>query len=482
MNKRVVLKTIGELLILEGILMILPLIIGIIYKDSTYIYLSFLKVGAFITLLGLLLTRINTKGQIIGVKEGLGIVSISWIVLSFFGSLPFVISKSIPSLVDAFFETTSGFTTTGASILTDVEKLPISMTFWRSFTHFIGGMGILVFALAVLPKGVRGDVNVMKAEVPGPQFGKLVSKASITAMILYKIYIIMTLVLIIILLLLGMSPIDAMVHAFGAAGTGGFSNKATSVAYFNSPAIEYTLAIAMLLYGINFNLYYYLLLKKFKEVFSNEELKVYFFVVTGAIILIMVNIFRGYNSGEKLFRDTLFQVSSIVTTTGYATVNFNKWPLFSHVVLLALMFIGGMSGSTAGGIKVSRINSLFKIAKSEVIKIMNPDKVIFIRENNRPLKKSVLSGIKAYIIVYIFVFAGIFFLVSFKEGDFLSNFSAVAATMNNIGPGLGIVGPDGSFAAYSNFSKLVFSMAMIIGRLEIYPVLVLFTSNLWRKR
>ncbi|MDO5718278.1 MAG: TrkH family potassium uptake protein [Tissierellia bacterium] len=482
MNLKLVTTTIGKILILEALFMFLPLTVAIIYGEGALNIISFVITIAILLILGFFASRNNIEDESFGVKDGFGIVALSWISLSIFGSLPFIISRQIPSIVDAIFETASGFTTTGASILVDVEALSQSMLFWRSFTHFIGGMGILVFALAVLPKTTKGSVHVMKAEVPGPVFGKLVSKIDITARILYKIYVSMTVVLIAILILAGMKPFDAMIHAFGAAGTGGFSNKAQSVGYFNSALIDYILGIAMLLYGINFNLYYLILIGNIKDVFKSEELRVYLGICLFTVFIICLDVRELYSNFFIMLRDVFFTVSSIITTTGYSTVDFNRWPLFSHYVLLMLMFIGSCAGSTAGGLKVSRVLLLFKSGVNELKQALNPRRVMSICQDGRTVPQNIVKSAHLYLILYIGIFVAILFTISIKVNDFATAFSAVAATLNNIGPGLEAVGPTESYAYFSPFSKVVLTFAMIIGRLEIFPVLVLFAPSTWRKR
>ncbi len=482
MNIRLVRVTLGKVLMIEAAFMLLPLAVALIYREGLRNVMSFVSIIILLLILGSLFQKDGIGGDSFNIKDGFGIVALSWVLMSFFGSLPFILSGQIPSIINAIFETASGFTTTGASVLVDVEALSQSMLFWRSFTHFIGGMGILVFALAVLPKSSKGSVHIMKAEVPGPSFGKLVSKIDITAKILYKIYVVMTLVLIVVLMLFGMNLFDAMIHAFGAAGTGGFSNKAASVAHYNSAAIDYTLGVAMILFGINFNLYYLILIGRARDVFRSEELKVYLSIVLLAVIAICINIHSMYNSIPELVRGVFFTVTSIVSTTGYATVDFAKWPLFSHYILLILMFVGSCAGSTAGGIKVSRVIILFKSGINELKRALNPRRVMSVAEDGRTVPSDVLRGAHMYLILYIGIFISILFIISIKENDFATAFSAVAATLNNIGPGLASVGPTESYAYFGKFSKVVLTFAMIIGRLEIFPVLVLFSPSTWRKR
>ncbi|MDO5726151.1 MAG: TrkH family potassium uptake protein [Tissierellia bacterium] len=482
MNTSLIKNTIGKILILEAGFLLLPLAVAIYYRESFNNLFSFLITIAILLVLGIYLSKTDIENMKFGIKDGFGVVTLSWLSLSFFGSLPFLISGEIKSFVDAIFETASGFTTTGASILVDVEAMSQSMLFWRSFTHFIGGMGILVFALAVLPKTAKGSVNIMKAEVPGPTFGKLVSKIDITAKILYKIYVSMTVVLILILILIGMKPFDAMIHAFGAAGTGGFSNKALSVGYFDSAAVDYVLGIAMLLYGINFNLYYLILIGRAKDIFRSEELKVYFTIVLFATALICIDISHLYHSFANLVRDVFFTVASIITTTGYATADFARWPLFSHFVLLMLMFFGACAGSTAGGLKISRVIILFKSGINAIKEAINPRRVVSISHEEAPVPREIVKSAHMYFILYVGIFISILFIISIRIDDFTTAFSAVAATLNNIGPGLAAVGPTGNYAGFSPYAKVVLTFAMITGRLEIFPVIALFAPNTWRKR
>ena len=429
----------------------------------------------------LLISKKIPENQKIYAKEGLVIVSISWIALSLFGALPFVFSKRIPSFIDAFFETVSGFTTTGASVLTNVEALENSLLFWRSFTHLVGGMGVLVLALAILPKNNNQSLHIMKAEVPGPTFGKLVAKMSYNSRILYMIYIFITIVITVLLKLGGMSLFDSIVHAFGTVGTGGFGIKNSSIAYYHSSYIDYVLGIGMLLCGMNFNLFYALLLKNYKQVFKNEELKYYCGIVAIAIIAIAVNISSSYTSIRLLFRDVFFTVSSVITTTGYSTVDFDTWPVFSKTILLLLMFVGGCAGSTAGGLKVSRIAILFKTVVGEFKKIGTPNRVINIKMDKKVITKELSSGISTYLMLYITIFLIAILFVAWDSPDFLSAFSAVAATFNNIGPGMGIVGPTSNYASFSNINKVMLSLIMLLGRLEIFPILILFSPSLYKK-
>lgn len=481
MNLSMVRYILGRLLQVESFLLAVPLIVSLIYREPYRYPLSFLIVMLILTSVGFLSTWKKPKNKRMAAKEGFVIVSLSWILFSFFGALPFVISKDIPSLVDAFFETISGFTTTGSSILTDVELLSHSMLFWRSFTHLIGGMGILVFALAVLPQMDSQSVYIMKAEVPGPTFGKLVSKLSSTARILYIIYLSLTGVVVILLLLGGMNLFESLLHAFGVAGTGGFGIRNGSVAPYDSAYLQYVIAIGMLVFGVNFNLFYMILIRQARQAFRSEELRWYIGIVFGAVALICLNLFANYESFSRLFRDVFFSVSSVITTTGFSTADFGTWPLFSQMVLLLLMFFGASAGSTAGGLKISRIVLVGKIVVSEVRRVVQPNRVVSIRYDEKPLSKEVKHAVANYIVVYFCLFAVILLLIGLDTSDFLSAFSAVTATYNNIGPALGEFGPAFSFASLHDSSKLLLSFAMLAGRLEIFPMIILFLPSTWKR-
>lgn len=476
MNKKIVIYSLGNILKVEALLMIPSVIVALIYNEGKNNLYSFISVIALLLVLGFSVELVKPQKMSMKAVDGFIIVALSWVLLSFFGGLPFVLSGEIPSVVDAFFETASGFTTTGSSILTNVEALSHSMLFWRSFTHLIGGMGILVFTLAVLPSTGLESVHVMQAEIPGPVFGKLVSKMRSTAKILYAIYLVMTAVLVVLLMLGGMNLFDSLIHAFGTAGTGGFGIKAESVAYYDSNYIHLLIATAMILFGINFNLYYLILVGEMGKALKSEELRLYLGIIAGAVVLIFINI--GLKDGFSLIllRDIYFQVSSIITTTGFSTVDFNAWPLFSKVILVLLMFCGACAGSTAGGLKVSRVGILFKLAKNELRRITQPGRVVTTKFEGAGLKDEVSVSVLLYFAAYIFIFFAIFLVVSIDTEDFSTAFTAVAATFNNIGPGLNGVGPMESFAGFNDFTKIVLSFSMIAGRLEIYPILVLFGS------
>ncbi len=460
-------------------LLSIPMLVSIIYGEEIYwVYLVPIVILLLLSIPSQLF--IKTKAQM-HAKEGYVIVALSWILLSAFGCVPFVISGEIPSIANAFFETVSGFTTTGSSILTDIEALPKSLLFWRSFTHWIGGMGVLVFVLAVLPSTQGTEMHLMRAEVPGPKVGKLVSKMRFTARLLYAIYLGLTVLEIFCLLIAGQPLFDSAVNAFGTAGTGGFSVLNASIGGYDSPAVEYIISVFMLLFGINFNLFYFILISKFSQSFKNEELKGYLLIVLGAITLIFINIYPMYNNFEEAFRDALFQVSSIITTTGYGTADFNSWPVFSQTILVLLMFVGACAGSTGGGIKVSRIMILFKLMIKEVKRTLNPRSVIAVKMDGKALNNSVISGVSLFLIVYMFVMGISIFLLSIDGYDITTTATAVIACINNIGPGLGEVGSTGNFSGFSDFGKILLSFNMLAGRLELFPMLVLFYHRTWRK-
>jgi len=481
MNNKMVRYVIGHILKIETAFMLIPLALSFFYHESMIVKKSYIFTIILLWFSSFLISKKVPENQKIYAKEGLIIVSFSWIALSLFGALPFVFSNRIPSFIDAFFETVSGFTTTGASILPNIEVLEKSLLFWRSFTHLVGGMGVLVLALAILPKNNNQSLHIMRAEVPGPTFGKLVAKMSYNSRILYMIYIFITIVIIILLRLGGMPLFDSVVHAFGTVGTGGFGIKNSSVAYYNSSYIDYVLGIGMLLCGMNFNLFYALLLKNYAQVFKNEELKYYCGIVAMAVIAIGINIAPMYKSISRLFRDVFFTVSSVITTTGYSTADFDTWPIFSKTVLLLLMFVGGCAGSTAGGLKVSRVAILFKTVVGEFKKIGTPNRVINIKMDKKVITTELSSGISTYLMLYIAIFLVAILCVSWDSPDFLSAFSAVAATFNNIGPGMGIVGPTSNYASFSDINKLILSLVMLLGRLEIFPILILFSPSLYKK-
>jgi len=488
MNIKVVFSTIGKLLIVEAILLCLPLIVCLIYQEYNYILAFSIPIVA-LTLIGLLLSRLKTDSSKMFAKEGFAVVGLSWILLSLFGALPFTIGGILPNYLDALFETVSGFTTTGSSIVPNIDlwyESSKSMLFWRSFTHWIGGMGVLVFVIAILPKSEGQNIYLIKAESTGPKVGKLVSKVRLTARILYLIYLGMTLLLFILLLFDPTMPaFDALVHAFGTAGTGGFGVRSESVGYYSTYS-QILIAVFMLLFGINFNIFYLLLIGNFKQVFKNEELKWYLGIVTISTILIAVDIFLDtalvYDSIAIAFKDSFFQVSSIITTTGFSTADFAKWSTFSKIILLTLMFIGGCAGSTGGGIKVSRIVILLKSARREIKKLAHPNSVNNIKMDGNTLEEDVIKGVTNYFAIIMIIFVLGIAIISLDPNikDLTTVITSVAACLNNIGPGLSdMIGPLGSFYNLSWLSKVTLIIAMLIGRLEIYPILLVFNPKVW---
>ena len=485
MNYSVIKRTIGSLLIFEAVFFALPLVTAAIYLEEAFF--SFLISIALCLGVGGLCMLGTPKTEAIYTKEGFVIVALSWVVLSLFGALPFYFSGALPSYVDALFETVSGFTTTGATIFPDgmaVENLPKSLLMWRSFTHWIGGMGVLVFIMAFLPLSGAQNMHMMKAESAGPKVGKLVPKVKQTAKILYTIYAGMTLIQLILLLLGGMPVFDAVNTAFATAGTGGFSIKADGMAGYSS-YLQIVVAVFMFLFSINFNAYYLIGKGKWRDALTTE-IKVFCGIVFTAIALILANLFLngvvdyGYTFGEAL-RHVAFTVTSIISTTGFATENFDLWPSFSKTILVLLMFIGACAGSTGGGMKVSRMVMLSKEAKHEVGRILHPKQVKKITMDKRVVEHEVVRSLNAYFTAYVLVFVVSLLLISIDGYDVVTNFTSVVATINNIGPGLSLVGPVGSFSFFSDFSKLVYIFDMLAGRLEIFPMLVLFSRITWKK-
>ena len=479
MNRRMVCYTIGRIVQVTSCLLLLPAVVSLIYRESCV--WDFLLTAVIALALGTVFTVIaRPRDHVIYAKEGFIIVTIAWLAMSLLGTLPFVFSGEIPSFTNAFFETVSGFTTTGASILDDVESLSHGLLFWRSFTHWIGGMGVLVFVMAILPNVSDRSIHIMRAEMPGPIVGKLVPRVKDTAKILYLIYIAMTVLQVVFLLCGGMSLFDSVLHAFGTAGTGGFGVKSDSIAGY-SPYLQWVITAFMLLFGINFNLYYLLLIRRFRSAVKSSELWWYLGIVAVAIGVITWNI----SSETSLLGDDLraaaFQVSSIVTTTGYATADFNLWPSLSKTVLLVLMFMGGCAGSTAGGLKVSRMLILGKRIRRELRRMVHPRSVSSVQFEGKAVPEATLNNVTVYLAIYFFVYFVILLLLSFEPFDFETNFTATAACFNNVGPGFSLVGPTSSYSAYSAFSKWILSFAMLFGRLEIFPLILTLSPATWSK-
>lgn len=480
MNIMVVLKILGTVLFWESILMIPSLIISIL--DNSYDINAFILSIALIGTIGLLLKNIKTNDSQMRKREGYASVALCWLVMSLLGALPFYFSGAISSYVDAVFEAASGFTTTGSSIVLDIESFPRGLLFWRSFTHWIGGMGVLVFTLALVPSLGARSVFLMRAESPGPSPGKLVPKLSETAKILYIIYGTMTLILIILLVIAGMPVFDSFIHAFGTAGTGGFSLKALSVGHYNNPWFDWIIAIFMFLFGANFSLYYLIIKGDWKNAFKNEEFRLYGITVLIAIILICINILPLYNySVSESLRHSAFQVSTLVTTTGYATANFNLWPMFSKSILIMLMFFGACAGSTGGGVKFIRILVLFKSVLYEIGHTIHPTSIKTVKVDGKSLDNDTLKSIMIFFFSYVAIIIVAILIVSLDNFDFMTTFSAVLATISNIGPGFEVVGPMGNYADFSILSKITMTACMIIGRLEVIPVITLFAPSVWKK-
>lgn len=479
MNKKMIRFILGKMLGAEAALLLLPALVGALYSEPSAIY--FIATSAILLMVYLLTGRKRPENTILYAKEGLVIVASAWILWSLFGALPFFLSGSIPHYLDAFFETVSGFTTTGSSILTDVEALPKGMLFWRSFTHWVGGMGVLVFVMVLTTLDKNSSMHLMRAEVPGPEKDKLLPKSRSTAQLLYGMYFVLTLLEIILLLFGGMSLYDSLIHAFGTAGTGGFSNYAASVGHFNSAYIDWVITIFMILFGINFNLYFFILLGEFKPVFKNEELRAYLGVIATATAIITINTLHMYESPGQALRFAAFQVGTIITTTGYATADFNLWPELSKCILLTLMVVGACASSTGGGIKMSRALIVLKSIGKEICQMLHPKSVNIVKINKKKLGGDTVRSVYIYLMAYAVLLMGSVLLVSIDNFDFETTFSSVIATLNNIGPGIGVVGPTGSFADFSPLSKIVFCVDMLAGRLEIFPFLMLF-SLVWRKK
>ena len=484
MNVKNISRTVGLILLITGIFQLFPLLIAVIDHEPRNI-LAYIESLCLILLVGSALLLFSRGGnRMFSAQEGFAATGLSWIFMSAFGALPFFLSGQIPSYVDAFFEMVSGFTTTGASILTDVEALSRCNLFWRSFSHWLGGMGVLVFLLAVVP-GARKNggtgIYLMRAESPGPSVDKLTPHLRQTAMILYGIYILLTALCIVCLLLGGMPVFDSFCIAFGTAGTGGFAIKNSSMGGY-SCFLQTVVTVFMFLFGVNFSLYYMLLLRKFKAVFKNEELRLYFGIAAGSIVLIAINISCMYNTVYESVHHAAFQVVSIMTTTGYGTVDFEQWPAFSKAILLSLMFIGASAGSTGGGLKVSRVLLLMKSIRRTIRKALHTRSVQPVYMDGRAVREEVCDNVNAYLAIYCVILVLSFAIISVDGFSIGTNFSAVASCFNNIGPGFELVGATQNFSIYSDLSKIILSLDMLLGRLEIFPLLLLLSPDTWSRR
>ncbi len=478
MDYGIVSKVLGNILLVESALMLPALTIAFYTKghDKT----AFLITIIITSIIGFIMSKKTVIKDNINVKDGLAIVTLGWIFASLFGALPFYLSGSIPSYIDAFFETVSGLTTTGASILSNVEGLPQASLFWRSFTHWIGGMGILVFTIALLPALGIGGFQIFKAESPGPTADKIVPRIKDTAKILYITYFSMTILQIILLRLGGMDFFASTLHTFGSVGTGGFSIKNNSIAFYKSTYIHLVIGVFMVLSGVNFSLYYSLFKGRWKDVLKNEELRLYLAIIFLAVTAISINLFMtSYASIFRAIRDSFFQVSSIITTTGYSSVNFDAWPTFSKAILFTLMFIGGTAGSTAGGMKVIRILILTKLIKRDVVKLLHPSAFVSIKNSGKTVTNETIVSINSFFTLYIMIFVISTIIISLEGIDLLSAASSVAATLGNIGPGFALVGPTKNFGGFSSASKILFSFLMLLGRLEIFTIIALILPKNW---
>ena len=462
MNIRMIGFVLGRILLVEAGLLTLPLAVALLYREPA---MPWLITMAALVVCGALLSFRKPERTALYAKDGFAAVALVWLLMSAFGALPFVLSGDILHYVDAFFETVSGFTTTGASILPAVEPLSRGSLFWRSFTHWVGGMGVLVFVMAILPMSDGHTMHILRAEMPGPTAG---------------IYFVMTAVMILLLVLGGMDLFDACIHAFGTAGTGGFSSRNASIGAYRSVYIDVVTGVGMLAFGVNFNLYFFLLVRRFREVLRSEELWVYLGIVAASTAAIAANILSLYGSVGTALRHAFFQVSSVITTTGYATVDFGQWPVFSKTVLVLLMFVGGCAGSTAGGLKVTRIVTLAKAAVMDMRKMLHPNAVINVRMEGRALPEKQVRGVQAYLSIYILILGGSWLLLSLAGFDELTTFTSVVTCINNVGPGLNMVGPTGNFSFFAPWAKLLLSFDMLAGRLELFPMLLLFTPSIWR--
>ncbi|WP_458397095.1 TrkH family potassium uptake protein [Anaerotignum sp.] len=480
MNYNMIAYLLGNILHIEGVLLSVPVAVAFFYREE-YSATSFIASAVVCLIAGAVLQSREPEDKRIYGREGFVVAALSWIVMSFFGAIPYYLTDSIPGFINCYFETVSGFTTTGATMLTEIEHLDNAILFWRCFTHWIGGMGILVFMLAVMPLSDDRTMHLMKAEAPGPLVSKLVPRVKSTAKLLYIIYVILTVLEIILLYAGGMSFFDSVIHGISTAGTGGFSNKNASIAAYNSRYFEYIITIFMLLFSVNFNLYYLMVMRDFKNVWRNEELRTFLFIVVIATAMITFNIYDYYPTLEAAFRHAIFQVAAIMSTTGFVTANFDLWPEFSKTILFCLLFLGACAGSTAGGIKISRFIILIKMVVREIRHIVHPRSVNLIKLDGYKIDSEVTRSVASFIILYIFILLGSFIVISLNGFDFATNMTAVTTCLSNVGPGLNMAGPTENMAFFSPFSKLVLCLDMLLGRLEVFPILMLFTPSIWKK-
>ncbi|HPD02513.1 MAG: TrkH family potassium uptake protein [Christensenellales bacterium] len=482
MNFRMVFNLIGKILLIVSATLLIPLAIALGLKEYNSALAFLWTVLAMAVPAAALVTFVKPKTKTITVREGFMVVGFSWVLVSVLGALPFLFSRSITNFVDCIFETVSGFTTTGATILTDIEALDKSVLFWRSFTHWLGGMGVLVLALAVLPTSDATVFQLMKWESPGPKLGKMVSKVRFGAQVLYLIYFVMTVLLMILLLIGGMDPFNSAIVALSTAGTGGFAATNASIAAFGSVYVDIVVTVFMYLFSLNFTIYYLFLLKKFKDAVKSTEFKFYTIYLVAAILFISLNIMRLYGNFGTALRYASFQTITVSSTTGFSTADYTKWPAISQAILMLTMFIGACASSTGGGFKVSRLIILLKSVFAEIKRVISPRSVHTVKLDGKPLSEADVRGANTYFVVYVLVFIAAVILVTVDNLGFAVSFSAVLTSISNVGPGLGIIGPSGNFSVFSYFSKLVLSGIMLLGRLEIFPLLMLFSPRTWTRR
>lgn len=474
-----VMYLLGTILMIEAALLVLPAAVALGYGEDIIPFLITIGLLVVISLPNIIL---KPKNKRIFAREGFITVAAGWVLLSAFGALPFVFSGAIPSYIDAFFETVSGLTTTGATILTEIESLPRGILFWRSLTHWIGGMGVLVFMLAILPSANGETMYLMRAEVPGPTKGKLVPKMRQSSLILYGIYVVLTAIMVVALLICGLPVYDAVVNSFATAGTGGFAVLNNSIAGYNNIAAEWVIAVFMLLFGINFNLFFFMLIGRVRDVFKSEELKTYLIICGVSTTAIAINTYHMFGNLPDTVRSSFFQVTSIMSTTGFATADFNLWPQFSRSIIVILMFIGACAGSTAGGLKLSRVLILIKSIVYEVRRMLRPNSVNVVKLDGEVVSNDTVHSATRYFVVYISILLSAFLLISVDGFSFETNFTSVITCINNVGPGLDVVGPVGNFSGFSMFSKIILSLTMLVGRLEIMPMMILFSPFTWKRR
>ena len=485
MNKKTVLNILSKICTLEAVLMLIPACVALYYNEMRT-FKVFILVALSVAAIQLPIFIFTRKKEMdVNSRDGIAVAALGWIVISFYGCLPFYISGEIPNFVDALFESISGFTTTGSSILTSVDEMTKGMMFWRCFTHWVGGMGVLVLTVAILPSDKKSSsLQLMRAECPGPTVEKLVPKGRSSAAILYAIYTVLTLIMIIFLVIGGMPLYDSVCTTFGTAGTGGFGIRNAGLGYYNSAYIEGVVTVFMMLFGVNFNIYFFIVMKRFSDILKNSEFKVYLGIIATSIALICANTmaYGVYGSFSKAFRYSSFQVSSIMTSTGFATADFDQWPEFSKVILVILMFVGACAGSTGGGFKVSRLIILVRTAKRNLRKMLHPKSVNVVKSDDKTLNIETVHGVSGYLIIYILIFFTSLMIISLNNLDFTTSFTSVTTCFNNIGPGLAKVGPTCNFAHLSDLSKITLSVDMLLGRLECIPIIMMLAPSMWIKK